>query len=174
MYSAASLVADYTPALLDKDKNFTATTRPTKSAVERWLSSGCSLIHTRLSSAGYTVPIDPSSPVYETVVELETLYGVSRAEMVRLTARVAVTERTRSQQFATMFNKGLDDLLKLDLSEAGVGHDPSQLYSGGISESDKASVDSGDDRVEPRFRRDQFRYPGTNRPAAAGGDGITD
>ena len=174
MYSAASLVADYTPGLLDKDGNFTATTRPTKLAVERWLSAGCSIIHTRLSSAGYTVPVPVTSPAYQQVIEIETLYGVSRAEMVRMTARVAVTERTRSQQFATLFNQGLDNLMKMDLSEVGIGHDTSQLYSGGISESDKDSVDGGADRVEPRFRRDQFRYPGTNRPAAAGGDGVTD
>ena len=175
MYSAASLVADYTPHLLENGAlNFTNTSRPTKAAVERFLSAGCAIIHTRLQSAGYNVPVDPSTSVYEQVVELETLYGVSRAEMVRMTARVAANERTRSQMFSTMFNQGLDALMKTDLSEADVGHGGTQLYSRGISSSDKSAVDGDGDRVAPRFRRDQFRHSGTNRPGAVGSDALTD
>jgi hypothetical protein len=73
-----------------------------------------------------------------------------------------------------MFNKGLDQLLKMDLSRAGVTHASTKMYAGGISESDKTSVDDETDRVEPRFKRDQFRHSGTNRPSAAGSDSITD
>jgi hypothetical protein len=173
MYSAASIVADYTPGLLE-DGNFTATTTPSKTAVERFLSAGCSLIHGRLQAVGYTTPVPSTAAVYDQIIDLETLYAVSRAEMVRMTARVVAGERTRSQIFADMFNKGLDQLLKMDLSRAGVTHASTKMYAGGISESDKTSVDDETDRVEPRFKRDQFRHSGTNRPGSVEGDSITD
>jgi hypothetical protein len=173
MYSAASIVADYTPGLLE-DGNFTATTTPSKTAVERFLSAGCSLIHGRLQAVGYTTPVPSTAAVYDQIVDLETLYAVSRAEMVRMTARVVAGERTRSQIFADMFNKGLDQLMKMDLSRAGVSHAATKMYAGGISESDKTSVEDDTDQVEPRFKRDQFRHSGTNRPGSVEGDSITD
>ena len=116
MYSSASNVAEYTPGLLDTGSDFSTTTTPTKVAVERFLSAGCSLIHLRFEAAGYTTPITGTAAVYSQVVDLETLYAAGRAEMVRMTARVTAGERTRSQMFNDRFNKGLDQLLKMDLS----------------------------------------------------------
>jgi len=167
-YSAASNVADYCPGLLD-DGVFTATTRPNKAAVERFLSSGCALIEGRLKSAGYDVPVPGTAAVYDQIVDLETLYAAARAETVRMSARVAATERTRGQVFMDQFNQGIQELLKLDLSTMGVSY-TGDLYAGGISRSDVTSQESDTDRVAPRFKRGQFAHPGTTRPSGTDSD----
>jgi len=176
-YSAASNVADYCPGLLD-DGVFTATTRPNKAAVERFLSSGCALIEGRLKSAGYDVPVPGTAAVYDQIVDLavydqivdlETLYAAARAETVRMSARVAATERTRGQVFMDQFNQGIQELLKLDLSTMGVAY-TGDLYAGGISRSDVTSQESDTDRVAPRFKRGQFAHPGTTRPSGSDRD----
>lgn len=161
-YAAASNVADYTPGLLD-DGNFTSTTMPSKAAVESFLSSGCAIIESKLQARGYSIPVPGNSVIYTRVKQLETWYGAAEAESVRMTARVAVTERTRAQFFATKFEKGLDKLLDEDLSRAGLSH-TSKAYAGGISRSDKDAVEADTDRVAPRFERDQFRHEGAESP----------
>jgi len=162
-YSAASNVADYCPTLLE-DGVFTSTTRPTKAAVERFLSSACAVIEGRLTAAGYSVPVPGTAAVYDQIVDLETLYAAARAETVRLSARTAATERTRGQVFMEEFNRGLADLLKLDLTTMGVGYS-GDLYAGGISVADRESQEADTDRVTPRFTRGQFRHTGTQRPS---------
>ena len=42
-------------------------------------------------------------------------------------------------------------------------------YAGGISQSDKASVESDTDRVKPAFTRDQFANPGAVSPTGSTG-----
>jgi hypothetical protein len=162
-YAAASNVAEYCPGLLD-DGRFTVTTRPSKAAVERFLSAGYAIINTRLGAAGYSTPLDSSADVYDQLVDLESLYGAARAESVRMTARVAVTERTRAQYFMDQFEKGLASLVETDLSGAGATK-TSRMYAGGISVSDKKSVKADTDRVAPRFSRGQWRHAGTSRPS---------
>lgn len=173
-YSSASDVAAYTPNLLDSGHdNFTSTTRPTKSQVERYLSAACGMIETRLNAAGYTTPVTAGTVAYDLVSDLESLYAAGRAEMVRMTARVAATERTRSQMFMDQFNNGLDTLLQMDLSRAGISHQ-SRLYAGGISVSDKSAVDADTDRVPTRFSKGQFRHAGTQRPSSSADDEESD
>jgi hypothetical protein len=162
-YAAASDVADYTPGLLP-DGNFTTTTIPNKAAVERFLSAGCAMIETQLQAAGYGVPVPSNSRVYDQVVDLEALYAAGRAETVRMTSRVAATERTRGQFFNKLFQDGLGELLEMDLSRAGLSP-ISKAYAGGISVSDKESAEDDGDRVKPRFERDQFRHEGVDRPS---------
>jgi hypothetical protein len=164
-YAAASNVAEYCPGLLD-DGRFTTTTRPTEAAVTRFLSAGYAIINARLNAAKYTTPVDSSAAIYDQVVDLESLYGAARAESVRMTARVAVTERTRAQYFMDQFEKGLERLATMNLSDSGITR-TSRMYAGGISVSDKTSVSGDGDRVEPRFERGQWRHSGTSRPSAA-------
>lgn len=162
-YSATSDVAAYVPNLIDGAADFDATTRPTKAVVENFLSSGCAIIESELQTGGYAVPVPGNSTVRISIKQLETWYGVAEAESVRSTARVAATDRTRAQFFAAKFEKGLDKLLSRDLSRAGLSH-TSKLYAGGISVSDKETVEDDTDRVAPRFERDQFRIEGADRP----------
>lgn len=173
-YASASDVAAYMPSSLnEKTNNFTPTTSPTRALVEIALSSGCAIIETALAEKGYGVPVGATSLLYSRVVNLNTLYAVAEGESVRMSARVAVTERTRSQMFEKRFNDGLAALLKGDLSRAGVAH-TSQTSIGGISKSDKKSAESDTDRVEPRFERGQFNIPGSVRPSGRDSDNERD
>ena len=163
-YASASDVAAYTPGLLD-DGEFTEVSRPSRNDVARYLNAGDALIDARLGSAGYSVPVVAGATVYNYVVDLSALYAAARAEMARLSARVAATERTRGQVFMDDFNAGLDMLCAMDLSQGGVTRaSAGKLYVGGISKADKKSVEGDTDRVVPRFERGQFRYEGTNTP----------
>ena len=169
-YAATSDVAPYVRNVVGSgETEFSASTSPTAVMVQAALSSGCAIIHTKLAAAGYGVPVPTTAAVYGMIVQLNTWYGVSEAESVRMTARVSATERTRAQYWRDRFNKELGDLLKSDLSQAGLSHN-SFVYAGGISQSDKDAVESDTDRVTPRFERNQFRYTGTDRPNTAGDD----
>lgn len=172
-YAAASHVAMYTPGLLRGETNFTATTRPTKAAVEWFLSAGYDVINGRVAAAGYTTPVPATATFYTEIVDLEALFGAARAEMAQLTAGVSRTERTRSQAFEETFNKRLDALLTQDLSRAGLTY-TSKLYAGGISRADKTATDADTDRVQGRFARGQFRHAGTTRPDGSDTDETTD
>lgn len=164
-YASASDVAAYTPNLLE-DGEFTGTSKPSRADVARYLTAGDALIDTVLGGAGYSVPIGAGATVYNFVVDLSALYAAARAETVRVSARVSATERTRAQAFMQAFEDGLELLTGMDLSRSGVARASSgKLYAGGISKSDKRSVEGDSDRVAPRFERAQFRYPGTSRPS---------
>ena len=163
-YASASDVAAYTPNLLNQSDNFTDTTTPTKAQVERWLSSGCSVIEARLKAAGYSTPVGAGTALYDQISDLEALFGAARAEMARMSTRVGPGERTRSQIFKDEFNKGLKELLGGDLSKAGLSH-TSDIYIGGISQSDKDTDYEDSDRVQARFKRGAWRHPGTSRPS---------
>lgn len=169
-YASASDVAAYTPGLL-QDGSFTETSHPTETAVEGYLDAGAALIDGRLSGAGYSTPVGSDATVYSYLTDLNALYAAGRAEMVRMTARVAATERSRSQQFMDQFNNGLDALLKMNLTGAGLSlSSGGTLYVGGISVADKEARNADTDRVQGRFSRGQFRVAGTQRPAARSDD----
>lgn len=163
-YATTQDVADLCQWLLGQEENFTKTTSPTEAAVQRWLTRGAGIINTRLAAKGYGVPVETSATVYDQIVDINALYGASKAESTRMSSRVAVTERTRSQMFKSDFDKQLKELLVSDLSQAGVGY-TSQIKMGGISKSDKRSVETDTDKVDPRFERGQFDIPGSRRPS---------
>uniref|UniRef100_A0A6M3XS73 Uncharacterized protein n=1 Tax=viral metagenome TaxID=1070528 RepID=A0A6M3XS73_9ZZZZ len=166
-YAAASDVAALTPNLLDSGQtNYTTTSTPTLAMVNAALSSGCAIIHAALAAAGYSTPVPSAAAAYGVVVQLNVWYAVSEAESVRMTARVAANERTRAEYWRTKFDNGLKDLLKMDLSRAGISY-TGKLYAGGIGISDKDSVESDTDRVQPRFQRGQFGHPDIMRPGEA-------
>lgn len=170
-YTSASNVAAYTPELLSGQGNFTSSTKPSKDAVERWIDDGAALIDGRLAAAGYSTPVGSDATVYNYIRDLNELYAAGRAEMVRMTARVAATERSRSQQFMDQFNNGLDALLKMNLARAGLTLSSEGLpYIGGVSVSGKDAVNADSDRVMPRFNRGQFRVAGTQRPSGSHSD----
>ena len=172
-YAAASNVAEYTPGLLEGGDNFTSSTKPTKTAVNRFVDAGYAIINGRLEGAGYSTPVAATATIYEQLVDLNSLYAAGRAEMVRMTARTAATERTRSQMFMDQFNSGMDALLKMNLARAGATRaSAGALYVGGISSSDKDARNADTDRVKPRFNRGQWRASGTARPS--GTDSVSD
>jgi len=164
MYSSASNVAQFTPNLVSGSTDFSTSTTPTKVAVEGWLSTGCSLIHTALNGAGYSTPVSVSTApaVYGQVQNLEMIYGAAMAEMTRLTTRTAANERTRGQVFMKMFTDGLDALVSSDLSSAGLSKSATApIYIGGVSIDRKETLADDTDRVRPSFQRDLMTWSGT-------------
>lgn len=158
-YASASDVYAYTHALIAPATapGFTTTTCPTLAEVTVWLSSGCSVINARLGSLGYGA-IPTTSAAYDLAVAANALYGAWMAERSRVNARVSADERTRADMFKRDFEFHLNQLVELDLSRMGVSR-VSGVYMGGISVSDKTSVENNTDRVAPRFKRGMNRNP---------------
>lgn len=155
-YASASDVFAYTRALIAPSGSYDASSCPTLTDVNLWLSSGCSIINARLGSVGYGA-IPATSAAYNLALTANALYGAWQAERSRVNARVSADERTRADMFKKDFYDHLKDLVGLDLSRMGVTKERSGVYMSGISVSDKATVEDNTDRVTPRFKRDQHR-----------------
>lgn len=163
-YASASDVSAFCQNLLNSEDNFTSSTCPTLTEVNVFLSSGCSIIETTLASKGYSIPVLSSATAYDWIKQLNTFYAVAQAEMSRTNVITGPGERTRSQQFSTMFESGLDRLVQMDLTVMGVTRsEAGVMYAGGTKVSEKEDWDADTDRVKPRFRRGQFASPGTLR-----------
>jgi len=163
-YCSASDVSAICLGLLGGEEGFSTSTSPTLDQVNRWITSGCAVIETRLQGAGYSVPPGSTTSIYEALKDLNALYSAARAEMSRINAVLAPGMRTRGQLFRRMFWEELAEVLSMDLTQAGMSKaSTAVLYAGGISEDDKQTVEAGTDRVEPRFGRAIFDYPGTTR-----------
>lgn len=165
-YASASHVAAFCQNLLSPESTFMASTSPTLTEVNLWLSSGCAIIETKIAGMGYVTPVPGNSTIYSWVQQLNAYYAVAQAEYSRTNVVIAAGERTRGQQFDKMFWDGLGQLERLELSSAGLENDSGggYLYGGGISQSDKDVDAQNTDKVQPRFRRGQFATPGTLRP----------
>lgn len=158
-YASASDVAQLCRNLLGSANAFSTSTSPTLDAVNNWLSSGCAFIETKLSALGYTTPVAATAPAFSWLTDLNTLYAAARAEMSRINVTLAPGERTRGQVFQEMFDKQLADLLKAELSGAGITKSTSNggtLFVGGLTQTSKDVWEDVADNIQPRFRRNQF------------------
>ena len=168
MYSSASSVSELCFNLLDGQPTWSESTTPTLKHIKDFLSTGCAIIETEISGAGYSIPVGAGTSVYTRVQHLETLYAAALAEMARTNITISPGERTRGQLFEQMFWDGLEKLIDGDLTKLGLSKSSSgKIYSGGISVSVKDTYDSDTDRVSPRFKRGQFRWTGTGRPSGS-------
>ena len=172
-YSSASDVAGLTPNLVSPASTFDTSTSPALAQVNNWLSAGCAVINMRLAGVGYD-PIPTTSGAYDLARMANALYGAWMAERSRINTRVSADERTRADFMKRDFEFMLEQLLETDLSRSGVTA-TSVAYAGGISVSDKVSVESDGDRVAPRFSRGMFanpqaRTPTDNTSSCANGD----
>lgn len=165
-YGNALGVARLCRNILGDSSNFTTSTSPALIDVNDWLSSGCSIIESTISSLGYTVPVTPSQYCHGLLEQLNELYAAAWVEMSRTNVRLGPGERTRGQVFLEEFYGGLDRLGKMNLASLGLSATVSApIYAGGISQSDKDTVVDDTDRVEPRFKRGQFQDPGVLWPS---------
>lgn len=164
-YCAASDVGSLTKNILGSQTMFSSSTTPTIQEVNTWISTGCNLIETALNGGGYSTPVASTTTIYGHLRHCNSLYAAGMVELSRTNVTLAPGERTRGQVFFEMFEDCLSSLLKQDLTLAGITRQSSgKLYTGGISISDKQSRESDTDRVNPRFNRGQFDYPGTIGP----------
>jgi len=163
-YSDPSRVAFLCVNLTSGASNFATDTKPTRMAVEFWLDDASGKINAALNSKGFSTPVSQTTApgVFASLAGVETLYGAAMAEMARANVRLGPGERTRGQVFMEMYDDQLESLLKTDLTLAGVGAlSAATPYAGGISDSDKSTIEDNTDRVKPSFRRDLMRFPGT-------------
>lgn len=161
-YCAASDVAGLCKNILGGEATFTSSTSPNVQAVNAWITTGCAVIDTHLSSAGYTVPVASGTVVFGMLTRCNTLYTVARVEESRTNVTLSKDERTRAQVFDEQFGNCLGALLGMDLTLAGLTRtSTAKIYAGGISVTDKQNQEADTDRVTPRFMRDQFDFPGT-------------
>jgi hypothetical protein len=152
MYSTCAQVAALIPNLLNGASSFDGldtAIRPSSAQLVGFMSSGCALIEARLGALGYSTPV--TGGVAGFVADLESTYAAYRAELARGSPRTSSGERTRAEAFKKAFDDGLKELALMDLSRAGIGVAESKFYGGGISESDKETVEDDTDRVAPRF-----------------------
>ena len=155
-YASASNVAALCRNLLGDNTDFSTSTSPNLVSVNSWLSTGCSIIETRLTSIGIAAPVTGDTTVYQWVSYLNTLYAAAQAERSRINTIISPGERTRDMVLERDFWAGLDRLSEMDLDGAGLTKSYKAVYIGGISIADKESREDNSDRVVPRFYRNRF------------------
>lgn len=166
-YGDSQGVAAFCPNLTSGSSDFSQSTTPTLAQVDSWLEDGASHIEFVLNACGYSTPVAETSVVFYVLRRLNNLFAAATSEMARANIRLAPGERTRGQVFAEMYEKELERLVSRDLTRAGVGVlSTGVLYCGGIDSDDKDTIESDTSRVAPRFKRDLFRFPGTEYAGA--------
>jgi hypothetical protein len=150
-YATIDMVKALSPHL------FNQSNAPTDSDVRLWLDEGQAIIDGTLTSKGYTAPVAKTASVWPILRNLDALYAASMAEFSKLVASTAAGAQTRGELLERRFWDRLDKTMRLDLSGMGVGY-TSLVYVGGISISDKDTVEDDSDRVQTAFSRGQFAY----------------
>jgi hypothetical protein len=164
-YASASDVVSLCSNILSGASSFSASTVPSSCQVNTWLSSGCSVIETHLSSWNYVVPAAQDSEAWYMLADLNNLFATARVHLARTVATVGPGERTSGQVFNDMFWKGLQELKNMDLTMAGLERrGESKIYVGGTKISEKAVQEQDTDRAKPRFLHNEFQFPGTVYP----------
>ncbi len=154
-YTTSASVAAFCANLITGASDFSASTIPTQAQVNNWIAQGTNQIDTALRARGLTPPTS-GCDIYGQLADLNTYYAIARAEKTRTNVRLAPGERTRGQVFQKDFDEGLKLLLSTDLSRAGLTYAHAG-YVGGISVSDKDTVENLGDREPMRFSKGQFR-----------------
>ena len=168
-YSSSSDVAALCQNITSGASDFSSRSSPTQEAVNKWLSSGCAVINTYLAGHRYNMPVSSTAAAYQWIANLNTLYAAAETELSRTNITLGPGERTRWSVMLTQFWDELKRLVVMDLTLAGIGRSSTgTLYVGGISESDKDIYEQDTDRVNPRFSKGQFAFPGTIRSGTSG------
>lgn len=156
-YAAASDVAILTRNLLGSASEYDTSTSPTLVSINTWLSSGCSVINTKIGQLGYGA-IPTSSEAFGLAQAANANYGAWEAERSRTMAAIRADERTRADMFKRDFEFHLDMLCEMDLGSLGVSK-TRRVVAGGIKVSTKDTREADTDRVTPRFTRGGFDNP---------------
>jgi len=167
-YAAASDIAGMCRNLLGPATGFGTSTSPTLANVNSYLSSGCGIIESTLSSKGYDVPVAEGTAARDWLRNLNMLYAAGMSELTRINITLTPGERTRGQVLLDYFWKQLGQFTALDLTTMGVTRSTSRgtLFVGGISEASKDTYDTDSDRIAPRFARGMFATSGALTPTS--------
>ncbi len=160
MYSTEQMVKDMCPRRFN-----VSTGAPRTSTVTDWIEEGAAIIDAKLAGAGYSVPVASTASAFPILRNLNTIYAAAMVEGAYSVEVSSGGGQTRAQSLEMRFWKGVDNLLRLDLSGMGVTH-TCQAYAGGISLADKDSVEDDTDRTPLAFRRGMHAYPGAGTTGA--------
>jgi len=165
-YCSASDIFSYSENLTHGQPMFNAETKPTLNQVNMFMSSGCAAIHTKMTEAGWSVPVASGTDLYDRLKDLNALFAAGRAELTRVNTTIGPGERTRGQIFLDLFKLELSELVSEDLTTIGgaVSTTDGEIFVGGISVTSKDSYNNTTDRVQPRFKRNQFKFSESQYP----------
>jgi hypothetical protein len=99
---------------------YTATTNPSSTQVEGFLSDGYAHINMMLAKAGYAVPVASSAACYGVLVTLNNLYAAAQAEEAVNVSSAGLDGEARSAVLWQRYHDGLAELLTGDLTLAGL------------------------------------------------------
>ncbi len=165
-YTSSCVVAALTQNLLSGASDFSASSSPTSTAVGNWLTAGCTVINSYLSSKKYDVPVASTAGAYSWLENLNALYAAAMAEQSRTNVTLSPGERTRGRVMLDQFWTELKMLAGMDLTSMGMTRSSDgALYVGGISQTEKETYEDDTDRIAPKFTKGMFDFPGTIRPS---------
>lgn len=158
-YGSASGVAALTPHLVVGGSNFTATTTPSASQVEAFLSDGARLMDVEFAGLGFTVPVTNTSAKL-VLAPVNEFYGASFAEAGPELGRAGppgdLDETFKDSYWWRRYRDAMDKLAAgngfgLELIGASRGIDVFEPHVGGLSEDEKDEHWDDDDYVKPYF-----------------------
>ena len=156
-YCSTSDVAILAPVLTRGASDFSASTQPTKSQVEKLIQWVFADIQTHLGTVGYVGSAASGTELFGTLTYLNALGAAALAEQTRISDTIGTGERTRAQVLWRMYEQQLSNLAYMDLTRMGLPEDEVVPYAGGTSWADKLQDARNVDVVQPRFKRDMFR-----------------
>ena len=158
-YATIQYVKSLCPLVFNRPTGY-----PDDAEITFWLNEGAAIIDAMIQSKGYTVPSSTGS-AYPLMRNLNGFYAAAMVEQSRMAGSVAEGATSRGEKLEERFWNRLEKFMRLDLSQMGMTH-TSEMYIGGISEAEKETVESDDDRIMHTFRRGQFANPGAGTTSA--------
>ena len=154
---------------------FSASTQPTTTEVDDWLTEGWRQINAVLMDYGYAVPSSPSSLDADFRGVLQTYnvwWAAAQAEYSQASAGFDPREGSRGDMFMEMFwgspngmpHQGIRKTVQspafLLLGASKTVELSRGLSAGGVSVGDKQTIQNDSDMDQYAFRRGQFNNPG--------------
>ena len=164
-YCTSNEVANLCRHLLGNEVGFNTSSSPTLSAVQEWMSSGCAILETALSSRGYSVPVLRSSGIFDWMSTLNATYAAFQAHRSRISYAVNPGEMTRDMTLEQQFWSDLERMTGMNLVNIGVPmNGQAKGFIGGVSKASKQTYKDNSDRVKPRFHRGILQPTGISTP----------
>jgi hypothetical protein len=159
-YATVQEVHAWAPALFNRND------APSDPDVRMWLADGAAMIDIALKGRGYNVPVASTADAYNVLRNLNAKYAAAQAWHSRMVSAAAPGATTQGDKLEALFKNGLKALLDGDLSGMGLSPTSDRFYVGGISESEKESVEDDTDRIMTVFRRGMHAHRGAGTTGA--------
>jgi len=114
-YGTAAGVAARIPGV-----GLTVLSTPDTGQVDTFLAQGAAQIDRKLAGAGYTAPVSAGALIYPELVALNELYAAAQSLRARGLDSITGAGEMRSDVWLREFAQQLDDMVRSDLTGAGV------------------------------------------------------